>query len=588
MQVKPSIIGYAQADFEILMTSKKIYIDRTAFIHSLENHGNTNLLFVRPRRFGKSLWVSILHYYYGVEHKGRFETLFGHLAIGQKPTQLRNAYLVLRFQFAGIDVETDASTFRDFRKNVLKGVQLFIRAYPDFFSNQDYEKIELESTPHGLVQYLFQLHQERQIQHKIYVLIDEYDQFANELVSLDTERFRQIVGRTGFVRKFYEMIKSAANEGVVNRFFATGVSPLTVDSLTSGFNIASNISLDLKFHDLMGFKRPDVEYILRQVGAPEARLPNLIADLKDWYNGYLFHSSAKETLYNSDMIMYFASQYEDNQEYPQPMLDANIASDYTKVKKIFNIQQREQVFIPILKKLTGEGTLTAAITHFFNLEKTFTEYDLISLLFYMGWITIKDLDSGLYNFKMPNLVIRELYYNYFVDITEQEAGLNHRISDIQNALGELAKKNKPVPFLNLIKVLIDKDLSLRDAQKFDEKHLKMLLIAYLSLSASHVVVSEPEWENGYPDILFLKRPNVNTQYNFIIELKYVKISDENKSTEHNDKTAEKIFQKVEREAHVQLTNYIKTDHAKRTPNLKAWLFILVGRDWKVVQELPIN
>jgi hypothetical protein len=580
-----SVIGYSEADFATLRTEKKLYIDRTAFIHDFENHSNKNLIFVRPRRFGKSLWLSILQYYYGVEHENKFETLFGDLDIGKQPTPLKNSYLVLRLQFAGIDVETDAATYYGFKQNVLTGILKCMSTYQSYFSKEEKSKIEAIDTPANMVQTFFRLYEDKKIPHQLYILIDEYDQFANELVSLDTERFRAIIGRTGFVRKFYEIIKNAANEGVVNRFFATGVSPLTVDALTSGFNITTSLSLELKFHDLMGFKRDEVAFILKKVGATEKDIPTIIDDLKDWYNGYLFHDEATERLYNSDMIMYFASHYEEKKKYPRRMLDANIATDYTKVKRVFNIQQREAEFAPILKTLTTEGVLSAEITDFFNLEKDFSDYDLISLLFYMGWITIKDFDNGFYNFQMPNRVIRELYYNYFIDIVERETGLNRKVSQIQSALGELAKSNNPHPFLELIKILIDKDLSLRDAQKFDEKHLKMLLIPYLSLSASHYVVSEPEWENGYPDILLLQRPNSNTKYNFIIELKYIKLSDKDKTVLTKDGIEEKWTEKVAHEARTQLVNYLKTDNAQRYDNLKAWLFILVGRDWHLVEEV---
>lgn len=267
------------------------------------------------------------------------------------------------------------------------------------------------------------------------------------------------------------------------------------------------------------------------------------------------------------------------------MLDANIATDYHKVKKIFNIQQREEEFIPTLKQLTETGILSAQITYFFNLEKRFSKDDLISILFYMGWITIKDMTDGRYNFQMPNLVIKELYYNYFVDIAERELGLNNTAIDVRDALIDLARDNNPQSFLDLIKMLLDKGLSFRDAQGFDEKHLKMLLIPYLSLSASHYVVSEPEWENGYPDLLLLKRPQIETKYNFVIELKYIKQADRHKRVNPKDKTSEKILEKVQREARTQLNDYLKTDNAKRIPYLKAWVIVLVGRDWKVVEEV---
>ena len=203
----------------------------------------------------------------------------------------------------------------------------------------------------------------------------------------------------------------------------------------------------------------------------------------------------------------------------------------------------------------------------------------------MGWITIKDMTDGRYNFQMPNLVIKELYYNYFVDIAERELGLNNTAIDVRDALIDLARDNNPQSFLDLIKMLLDKGLSFRDAQGFDEKHLKMLLIPYLSLSASHYVVSEPEWENGYPDLLLLKRPQIETKYNFVIELKYIKQADRHKRVNPKDKTSEKILEKVQREARTQLNDYLKTDNAKRIPYLKAWVIVLVGRDWKVVEEV---
>jgi hypothetical protein len=224
------------------------------------------------------------------------------------------------------------------------------------------------------------------------------------------------------------------------------------------------------------------------------------------------------------------------------------------------------------------------ITDIFNFELPFTEYDIISLLFYMGWLTIKEEEEGEGNFifKMPNKVIEELYYDYFVAISEQETKLNRNYVTIHKSLSELSKNNNPHPFLDLIKALIDKQLSMRDALNFDEKHLKMLLIPYLSLSTTHYVASEPEWENQYPDIVLLKRPNVTTKYNFIFELKYVKKSNKNKKEKDSE---EKTLNKIIEEARTQLKGYLETDDAKRLESLKAWLLILVGREWHLIEEI---
>jgi PD-(D/E)XK nuclease superfamily len=189
------------------------------------------------------------------------------------------------------------------------------------------------------------------------------------------------------------------------------------------------------------------------------------------------------------------------------------------------------------------------------------------------------------NFTIPNLVIRELYYDYFVVLSEQETNLNRTYGEIARSLFDLSKNNNPRPFLELIKALITKLLSVRDAQNFDEKHLKMLLIPYLSLSATHYVVSEPEWSNQFADILLLKRPNIETKYNFVLELKYIKKADKAKK---DAITGEKHVDKITNEARQQLTNYLQTDNAKRISNLKAWLLVLVGRDWHLIEEIPVT
>ena len=581
-----AIIGYAEANYYSLITRGHHYVDRTPFIREMEKLGNRNLLFARPRRFGKSLWVSTLHHYYDIRFKDEFDKLFGKYAIGQNPTPERNSYIMLLFQFSGIDVSTDERAYRGFMDNVLAGVKQCMGAYPDYFSSEDIDKIGALKSPESILQNFLTLHQIKRIPYKIYTLIDEYDHFANELFTLDIERFQNIVSRTGFVRKFYELIKSAMGNGIIDRNFMTGVAPLTVDALTSGFNTVTHLTLDIRFHDLAGFTKAEVEAIMTVAGASKEDMPQVIADLTVWYNGYLFHLEATERLYNSDMVMYFAAYYESFKKYPEKILDTNVASDYTKVRKVFMANSEDTTYIPLLKKLTTEGSVSAQLTDLFNFEKIFTEYDIISLLFYMGWLTIKEAEEGAgdYSFKIPNRVIQELYYDYFVAISEEEANLNRTHVDIHRSLIEWSKNN-PKPFLELIKALIDKQLSMRDAQKFDEKHLKMLLIPYLSLSSTHYVVSEPEWGNGYPDMLLLRRPNVTTKYCFVVELKYLKKADKNKK---DPQTGEKLIDKTIKEARQQLHNYLQTDNAKRMDNLKAWLLVLVGREWHLIEEVPLK
>jgi hypothetical protein len=579
-----ALIGYGEADFHSMVTKGHHFVDRTSYIATQESLGSRNLLFVRPRRFGKSLWISVLQHYYDVRFRDEFDFLFGKYYIGQNPTPNRNNYIVLRIQFSGMDVSSDERAYVNFRDNIQVGFRQTMLNYPNYFLPEDITQVEAKSSPESMLQEFLYLHQKRKVPYKIYMLIDEYDHFANDLFTLDMERFQNIVGRTGFVRKFYEIIKNAMGEGVIDRNFMTGVAPLTVDAMTSGFNTIENLSLDEDFHALMGFKKTEVESLMQLVGVTDALMPQVMTDLTAWYDGYLFNSDTTERLYNSDMVMYFAKFYERSKRYPKQMLDTNIASDYTKVRKVFVTNSAENTHIPLLKKLTNEGMILARLTTIFNLEVPFEEDDIVSLLFYMGWLTIKEAEEGEgnYIFKIPNTVIQELYYNYFVVISEEETKLNRTHGLIEKALLELSKNNNPQPFLNLIEALFAKQLSLRDAQRFDEKHLKMLLIPYLSLSSTHYVTSEPEWENQYPDIVLLKRPNVTTKYNFVFELKYVKIANKKKKEPQSE---EKTLDKIIDEARQQLKAYLLTDDAKRIDNLKAWLLILVGRKWHLIEEI---
>jgi Predicted AAA-ATPase len=422
-----ALIGYAEADFHSLITRGHYYVDRTSFIAEQERLGNRNLLFARPRRIGKSLWISTLHHYYDIRFKDEFETLFGNLYIGKNPTPNRNNYIVLRFQFSGIDVSSDERAYEGFRKNIQMGIRQCMLAYPNYFLSQDISDIEHLSSPEGILQEFLFLYRRRGVPYKIYILIDEYDHFANELFSLDIERFQNIVSRTGFVRKFYELIKNAMGEGVVERNFMTGVAPLTV-----GFDTVSHITRQVDFHKLMGFTEQEVTAIMQAVGVSESNIPKIMSDLTEWYNGYLFHHKATERLYNSDMVMYFAEQYERYQFYSDKMLNINIVRDYPKVQEVFVVNSEDTIYVPLLKKIVSEGRTSAILTEIFNFEKPFDEYDIVSLLFYMGWLTIKQAEEGEcnYTFNIPNRVIQELYYDYFVAISEQETNLNRTLVDI--------------------------------------------------------------------------------------------------------------------------------------------------------------
>ena len=239
-------IAYGESSFSKVIEGKYFYQDRTRYIQKLEKANSNFIFYLRPRRFGKSLFVSMLHYYYALEHKPSFEKLFGHLSIGKKPTALANQYMVLSFEFSRIPTNTEQNTFKGFLRNVREGVDIFLNQYDHFFPKDIHKEILNQAQPCDVLQGLFShFIKIRKIQELpyIYILIDEYDHFANELLSFNFAFFSKSISENGFVRKFYETIKTATRDNVVDRVFVTGVSPVSLDSMTSGFNISRNFSL---------------------------------------------------------------------------------------------------------------------------------------------------------------------------------------------------------------------------------------------------------------------------------------------------------------------------------------------------------
>lgn len=560
-------IPYGQSDFTKVILDGYFYQDRTAFIRDLETVP-TFLYYLRPRRFGKSLFISMLHHYYALEHQPKFEKLFGHLAIGQNPTPLANTYMVLSFEFSRIMTNTPENTFNGFLSNVREGVRAFLNQYIAVFPTEIHETILSKEQPNELLKELFiqykliRIHQELP---QIYLLIDEYDHFANELISFNFKYFEQSITGNGFVRKFYETIKTATRDSIIDRLFVTGVSPVTLDSMTSGFNIGSNISLRPTFHTMMGFEESEVIEILRGIGINEARLPAILDDLRAWYDGYLFTIDAENHVYNPDMVLYFAEQYQASGKYPRQLLDPNIASDYSKIRNIFKIQQRESEHLQTLQTLTDTGEIIAELTTEFSLEKEFTQDDLVSLLFYMGFLTIHAEELGSFVFRFPNYVIEKLYASYFIAMVKQEAGLPIDNSKLNFALRELAKWGTPqYLYEKVIEIL--KVMSTRDTQGFSENSLKAIFVSLLHQQKFYYVHSEYEAERQYVDVFLETIYGNAVKFEVAFELKYVKKGE----IVDVDKELDK--------AEIQLLNYMIAKKFIERPSLKAFVVLVHGAE----------
>ena len=556
-------IPYGKSDYRTMVAENYFYQDRTSYIQTLEDWDSTYLLYLRPRRFGKSLLLSTLRYYYGLQYQNEFNTLFGHTFIGKNPTRLANTYMVLNFDFSGIDTTTEVGVFNGFVSNVQKGVEAFLSYYDTFFTEKQKQIILSKKEPNEILKSLFSYHTVNKIKTKIYILIDEYDHFANELISFNFSHFMDIISKNGYVRKFYEVIKIYTGSGIVERIFMTGVSPITVDSLTSGFNIASNISLTPTFHQMIGFDEKEVEGILLGVEMPIEEIPATLNDMRLWYDGYLFCSDVTTHLYNPNMVLYFANIYKTTRAYPKEMLDPNIASDYSKIQKLFNIQGKENQYLEVLRELLEQGEVIATLTDQYSFERGFSQNDLVSLLFYMGFLTIKRERLSAYTFSFPNYVIKKLYADYFFNSILEKAQLPIDNAPANEAIRGMAETGNPKAFFEQAKLIL-KYFSTRDKAHFNENTLKSIIISLLHQQKFYYIHSEYETSWTYMDVFLEAIRGHKPPFEVAMELKY--------APKGGKVAVETLF----KEASVQLQGYLDTPKFNTRTNIKSFLVVVVG------------
>lgn len=552
-------IPYGISNYEKLINDNYYYVDKTKYIELIENLNEPNLFCLRPRKFGKSLFISLLEYYYGIEHKEKFDKLFNDYYIGKNPTPKANSYYILSFDFSGIETPDKHTTYNTFRHSVKTSIESFLRTYK-LLNKTDYEEVLCQDRPSEILRTLF-VKIEETANNKIFILIDEYDHFTNELISFRIEEFKEIVSRNGYVRKFYEVIKTGTGRGLVDRFFATGVTPVTLDSLTSGFNIGSDLTLDFRLNEMLGFTEIEVKELLLYFGIEQTE--EMMKDLHRLYNGSLFSTMSTQRMYNSNMVLYFMNQYLKANRYPEDLIDTNIASDYGKIKNIFYINNSTE-HQQKLNEIVLEEETTAVITKKFSFEREFTADDFVSLLVYNGMLTIKESEFAVIKFKIPNYVIKEIYWSFFNSEIANKYDITFNVSNLQQSIIRLAMNNDMGKWVGEIEKVLEL-LSNRDYRNFDEKYIKMLFITLASLSQLYIIKSETEAEGEYPDLMYLYRKPHKPNYQFLIELKYLKKSETKKLT----KTMEIAKEQVNR--------YLQKPEIKELENLKVYTIVFVGK-----------
>ena len=511
-------LPYGLSNFADLIESGYAYVDKTRFVEMLENEHSRYNFFIRPRRFGKSLFISILDNYYDLNQKDKFESLFNNLYIGQNPTPERGTYAVMRFNFSGLDTETHEFFRASFLSKVSRAVQGFLERYSNVIKNVD-NLIELayeKESDIGILDIAFRAAASANI--PVYVIIDEYDHFANDLIAMGPA-YKDEVKKGGLVRAFYELLK-IGTESVVRRIFITGITPMMINDLTSGFNMASDYSLDAKYNEMFGFTKEEVEWLMRETGVDR----NLIeVDMEAYYNGYMFSNYGENKVFNSQMILYLFNQMlRSGDKQPQQVIDTNLRVNYERLRRLAENDNNREILLNIVK----DGGIFGEVAEKLTLENLNSEEYFVSLLFYLGMLTNGGMTEGRGYLKIPNYSIKTLYWDYaisYVQESEKES-VGTVARELANTIREMAYRGNIIPYLDFFTENFLKRLSNRDLINFDEKYIKAMMLATLFKSRFYLPVSEDENINGYTDIYLFKHPAIpDIKLEYVFEVKYIKI-----------------------------------------------------------------
>ena len=573
-------IPYGEINFETIINDNLLYIDKTNYIEKLEADVDLKKCFyLRPGRFGKSLFTNMLNYYYAIDTKEKFEKIFGNTYIGKHPTENRNKYYILKFDFSGMDV--DSTTSLDFMrevfyKKVVNGIKDFANRY----------KIQIDFsdsiTPADAIATLFIEFRAQKPDEKIYVLIDEYDNFTNGILKGDAGKFLDIVSGEGFVKAFYATIKENIGLGTVERFFATGIAPITLDSMTTGFNIATDITRYSEFVAMIGLTKQEVKEAIKEVlpEKTEQEQEEIYNEMEQYYNGYRFSEQSEERTFNTTLVMYYLKEYVRTGERPAEMLDINIAANFEKLENLITLKNNEYSK-EVLEALMQKGDISAKIVNKFNLKMEVAQSTILSMLFYFGYCTIKENRTGLnVSFKIPNYVMEGIYNEYFMQLLARE-GVKIDSRQMEDAILQLAEEGK----IDKLCLLVEEYLSYIGNiswQRFDEKYVKSYMHAILFNTLIFSTYLEYNVKNNnYIDVAVFKVPSMGAKYQAIIEVKYIK-----KEDARGRKTREEAIAKKRDEAIEQIEAYCED---KRLPKdkMKKFIVVYVGERLELLEEVEI-
>ena len=518
-------VPYGIQDFVQVIEQNCYYVDKTAYIPKLEDCPN-NLFCIRPRRFGKSVFLSMLHAYYDCRTKDKFQEWFGNLWIGKHPTPLQGRYQVMHLDFSqvGGSIENLEEKF-----NFYLGVQLngFIRDYLDFYSEKVQKQVEDAKDAGGKLAIIQS--EARSKGYPLYLIIDEYDNFTNTVLNEQGEDvYWAITHAEGFYRDIFKKFK-----GSFERIFMMGVSPVTLDDVTSGYNIGWHISTKEEFNQMLGFSTEDVREMFtyyKNVGRipADSDVEAIIQEMKPWYDNYCFSKQALDTqskVFNCDMVLYFLRNYMSSGESPEEMVDPNTKTDYNKMKKLLQLDKLDGNRKGVIRTIIENGEIIGKIAETFPARMLTKPRMFVSLLFYYGMLTIKGTKGDRLILGIPNNNVRKQYYEYLMELYEEKASVD--TEQLEAYYYDMAYDGKWHDGLQFLADAYTKISSVRDGIEA-ERNLQGFFMAYLSLNGYYYTAPELELNHGYCDFFLL--PDLThypTKHCYIIELKILPKSEFN-------------------------------------------------------------
>ena len=573
-------IPYGMQNFEDVIKEDCYYVDKTPFIEQIEE-SNKYFFFIRPRRFGKTLTLSMLENYYDINKKDKFDEIFGKLYIGQNPTPEHSTYLIIHLNFAEVAAGLD-----DYKNGLDNHCRLVFNFFCDIYAHilPADTKEGLQQEPDAVSKLRFLCQKCQEVGKKIYLFIDEYDNFTNMILAHEEHlmRYRNQTHGEGYLRQFFNTIKGAAGN-TLGRVFVTGVSPVTMDDLTSGFNIGTNYSLSPKFNEMTGFTEEEVREMLDYYSSVlpfNHTTDELIKVMKPWYDNYCFavKSYGKTTMYNSVMVLNFISNYIDNEyDIPDSMVETNIRIDYDKMRMLIRHDKEFAHDASIIQQLVTQGFVIGTLNENFPAERINDPDNFLSLLFYFGMVTIDGTYKGETKFIIPNEVVRDQMYTYLLDTYKENDLVYDRYSK-GKLESKLAYDGQFKPYFEYIADCLKKYSSQRDKQK-GEAFVHGFTLAMTSQNKFYRPISELDNDGGYADIFLSPLCDIYKDMvdSYIIELKYSK-------SQTTDEQVKKLFE----EASAQISRYADSDmvrEAVKTTKLHKLVVIYRGAEMVACEEI---